>query len=59
MKLTLECDCGNKVETKTTYESEFGAVAIRFEDGTTFVGDENGYVYIDCGQCGKGADVGE
>lgn len=57
MKLVFECDCGNKVETKITYESEFGAVAIRFEDGTNFSGDDSGYVYIDCGQCGKMAEI--
>lgn len=63
MRLNFECDCGYKDDTKVTYESEFGALAIRFKNGTTFSEEESGYfmdrgfVYIKCGQCGKEVEV--
>lgn len=58
MKITFECTCGYKVETKVVYESDIG-VNIRFEDGSTgFGGDDSGYVYITCGNCDKMTEVG-
>lgn len=57
MKLTFECDCGNKVETKLTLLLEEREDEIRFEDGTFFSGDDSGYIYLDCGKCGKSVEV--
>lgn len=58
LKLTFECTCGHKVETKVVENYPFGVI-IRFDDNATaFGGDDSGYVYITCGKCDKMTEVG-